>query len=469
MKNRRIITLLSMFTLLAGCSETKLPKLKKMDLSDAIALFCAVPYENDEIRYRRTSSGGLSHDEFNEKANFYKIDKNGVASIVNFQTKKSENDKEILQSIWSAEIFDINDEYFYFSPRFREDDYLVNKETGEAVFLKDSSARFYGFGSYDAPYYKCALPKDSKGNIYTASLGNNYKTKMNGQDITLCGYAVGKLSINNGKYEEKAIYKNENLYPFSASMIAADKDGNVAVKTFPFDENVLPKEVYITNDGNVIDIKTEEYFKEEDYYHSTKHYFQGYDGEIYTNEKNNICRIIPLKNNDGKIIDISQSPLFELPSYAFEAFDNENNLLYIDETKTIVLAVNHDNYLEFYSIYGNQAGQKILSYEKDDETNKYNMYYRSKDSLYSVWDGKILRFKFLNEPTVQSVTIADLSGYNKVTRDNKIIYEFYDRGIVDKRILRYIGFYDFESNETKMVENIKFDYISDHNTHFVAL
>ena len=469
MKNRRLFTFLAILPILSACSG-KLPRLKKIDLSDAVAIFYGLPYENEEIRYARELASGLAYKELNEKGNFYKIDKNGVASVVNFQTNKSENDKEILKDLYFSEMFNVNDEYFYFSPYLREDEYLINKKTGEAIYLKDASADFYDFSSYNSPYYKDTLPKDSKGNIYTY-MSINYKTKAaDGTEVINFGYGVGKISIDKGSYKEEVLFKDKDIFPYGCNELAVDKDGNIALKGRGMGKDVKPKERYITTDGNVITIQTEEYVKEDEYYHSTKYYFQGYDGEIYSNETNNICRITPLKDNNGKTVSVGQSPIFELPSYVFEAFENPNNLLYIDETKTIILAVDHDGFLEFYSIYGNQAGEKIFSFlKKEDAEKDYSPSYRSKDSLYVQLNEEILRFKFLNEPTVQRILVEGLRYYNRVTEDNKFVYKLYDQNLKTKiLILRNIGFYDFDRNVSKEVSNIKFDYLGERFGCFIA-
>lgn len=469
MKNRRIFTLLTIIPILSACSG-ELPRLNKMDVSDTVAIFFAIPYKDEATRKKRDTDG-ISFRELDEEGCYFKIDKNGVASRVNFETSRSDNDDKIIRDSSRNGIANFNDDYFLFFAfkKEKEDLYLVDKKTGETIYLEDTSLNFVNLETYESPYYKTFLQKDYKGNIYTTLVGE-FDIDSSGARDGFEHRVVMKLSINDGLYKEEILHINDNYLSYGNNVMAVDKEGNFAIcedlVNFGEVKADPPKQRYITKNGDVIIFESEEYTEEEGRYYSNKHYFQGYDGEIYTNEKNNICKIVPIKDNNGKIISINQEPLFELPEYVFKAFGGKHNLLYINETNTIILCEYNKNCLEFYSIYGRQAGEKIFSFQQVTTSTPY---YCSKDSFYVRGENKLTRFCFLNEPKVESTEIKYISNVGQMTQDNKFVFKLYEGLNANPYFrLRKIGFHDFETNETKIVENMKFDSVSDWPENLVA-
>ena len=482
MKNKiKSLALVGILPLLMACgTNTGLPMIKSLDISDAYAVFYAVPYNGDNPNYIKDHFTREDIDNIISHADLFKMNKDGYIEKLKVETEESSDDINYKDKFYFYK--DINDDYFYLRINYdgESDGYFVNKKTGKTIFVDDEDFNF-NFAGQKSSSHRRYYPEDKDGNLYTVT--KNFKK----------GNYISKIKIDEEKenIEVKNIFTHYSLE--DSTPIGVDKDGNIAVcvesdpmyEGYGYKETEKSKVIYITNEGNEFEIETTEHFyttvdiegsnssgKYTKHYDNvdvlTKGFWQGYDNEIYTNEGRYICKVVPEKNSDGKIVGAKQEPVCELeykPSYLAYT----GGYVYLDglqEVYAFTYTKENDSEeyssVDFYCMYGKNSGKKVLSAPAELADIFWTLdsgFYSSNDSVY--FDGKegYTRITFGDEPSYVTKKISGFWGI-KVTYDNKIVV---------RTAYNVYKIYDFEKGEEIKTTGCQFEIIADSSSCYLMV
>ena len=472
MKNKiKSLALVGILPLLMACgTRTGLPKIKRLDTTDAYAVFFGVPYNGDDPNYTKHDFTSKDIDNIIRHADLYKMNKDGFIEKLKVETEKSSDDTNYKDKEYMYR--DINDDYWYLRIHYDDefDEYLINKKTGKAIYVDDEDI-YFNFAGQKSASHRRYYPQDKDGNLYTVSTS------------LIKGIYITKIKINEEeeKIEYKDIFTHYSLQDYTP--IGVDNDGNIAVCVesdpmydgYGYKETEKSKVIYITNEGNEFEIETTEHFyttadikSSSSSGETTKHYdnvdvltkgfWQGYDNEIYTNEGRYICKVVPEKNSDGKIVGAKQEPVCELeykPSYLAYT----GGYVYLDGLQEVyAFAYSKENdseeysSVDFYCMYGKNMGKKVLSVPAELADSLWFLdsgFYSSNDSIYFDGTYKTTRITFGNEPSYVS---KEISGYfgRQVTYDNKIML---------RTAYNIYKIYDFEKGEEIKTTGCQFEFL----------
>ncbi len=471
MRNKnKYLVLAGIVPLLIACgTRTGLPKIKRLDTSDAYAVFFAVPYNGDDPEYIRNDFTSKDIDNILRHSNLYKMNKDGFVEELKVETEKSSDDANYKDKEYMYR--DINDDYWYLRIHYDDefDEYLVNKKTGKTIFIKDKDLNF-NFAGDNAASHRRYYPEDKDGNIY--SITRNYKK----------GNYISKININeeDEKIEVKNIFTHYTIQ--ESTPFGVDKDGNIAICVqsdpmydgYGYSKSEKSKVIYITNEGDEFEIETKEHFyttaeiysystksttKYENVDKLTKGFWQGYDNEIYTNEGRYICKVVPEKNSDGKIVGAKQEPVCDIeakPDYLMytggyiylDSLQEVYSFKYVVENETQTKPTSVD----FYCLYGKNMGKKVLSLPGELADNIMFLdsgFETSNDSVYiNDWDGST-RITFGDEPGYVTKKISGYLG-RSTTYDNKIMVQ---------DAYNILKIFDFEKGEEIKTTGCQFDFL----------
>ena len=321
-KASKILSLLAVAAFLTACdTEQKAPKVISLDLSDAVALF---------------NGNGATEGEETD-FNLYKTNESGVTKRVHIKTKRSDDDKYFLEKPIHTDLLEMSDEYFFARIGGYDSDYnyFVNKKTGQAYQVEgDYSFHRYGYW-LDSTNPIRDFSKDSNGNLYGKVY--DYKSKHE---------VLAKIAVTDKKVKVEIIGNavKEEIDRPRFNDYAADKDGNVA---YFGDGNWQ----YVSVDKNIVTFKDK------------KAVWTGYDGEIYSYNKNGTIEKLSYDKDKSEVVSTA---VIEYPELKDADFINMK-ILYIDKTQQIYAYTTGSNYeLVLYQIYGENLDAKPIVYTTED-------------------------------------------------------------------------------------------------------
>ena len=451
--------------------EKALPLITKIDLSNTKLIFEGDAYPegeepNEELQFSTKYS------------QLYKINNNNEIERVKIATENSDDDLAFTSDCYYY-LSDIDENYFSMSvyPRQTIGKYLVNKKTGECRYIDIYDMGFNTYANKTSSTRRY-VNKDSFGNYYGLDSAKPEFYSGNIINDQLVKTTVGE----NFELDTVRISKEE--YPYNIEeTFAVDKDGNVAYVATCHDKGNYPSYFhYITADGKDLTIETNEKtigsaWSSGDSWSfnaSTKGFWQGYDGEIYTNEDGYICKLVPNKDSSDEIVSVDQVRVSDKVDIPNNLFMNEIRYVFFDDFQEIYLL--DDGYYKegsknnepasLYCIYGPHVGKKVytgLFYDSHGESRLFLSHpVASSDSIYIIRENNqgqgniVTRINVKNNFSTSIVAMGYYVDYDsKMTKDNKM----YTRS----RNNKHIEVYDFETRQAARVfdDSCQLKYIDD--------
>ena len=300
-KNLLFLGLNSLLLCSTGCTN-KLPIITKIDLSDASFVFSSNTFFDGEDINKE-----VSMKEAYGSSQLCKIKKDDTAERIKINTKNKEDDQFFNQD-YLFYLDDIDERHFsmrvetsvYSEEKKYQREYLVDKETGDCTYVGESDFKFsYIFADKNnTSSARRYINKDEQGNYYGIS---NFRVG------NTTYYALVKKTIekNDSVSTKKVSVEDDYLYRVDETF-AVDKNGNAAYSAYYWEPGKPLIFNYIAASGKQIAIDTKElaigtaesYDSDGEIYekysksYSTKGFWQGYDGEIYTNEDGYIRKLL---------------------------------------------------------------------------------------------------------------------------------------------------------------------------------
>lgn len=476
-KKLLFLGLTSLLLCSTGCNKNDLPIITKIDISNSSIIFCANTYSDG-----KNGEKALNALEAYGNSQLCEITKNDQVKRVRIDTKNKEDDS-FFDNGCLFTLQDLDEKHFYMRSDTGYDyqgdgrhsrEYLADKETGECVYVGEND---FGFAnpSYRkrTPSAKRSINKDEQGNYYGIDSidVNNVSTQQlvkKSLDKDNC-VKTEKISFEDNNY---SILKN----------FAVDKFGNAAYAAFYWGPDKSAHVNYITANGKQINVDTKEkimvtvdsasYGKYQTEY-VTKGFWQGYDGEIYTNEEDYICKLVPRKDSNGEITSIEQVRVSEKMNMGTsDPFTYGESYFFFDDLQEIYLfdfGEDTRSY-ELYCIYGPRMGQKILSplgdTFKEDRRRYQGGYHSSGDSIYFVWNHKATRVNIKNGFSCEEISFDEGSGnyLAMMSSDNKAYF-------ADNYNFNHLYICDFNTTqpETKELTGCQFKHIGILDDGYIVL
>lgn len=471
-----------------GCTN-KLPIITKIDLSDASFVFSSNTFFDGEDINKEV---GIK--EAYGSSQLCKIKKDDTAERIKINTKNKEDDQFFNQD-YLFYLNDIDEKHFSMrvrtSPFIKEKEYqreyLVNKETGDCTYIGESDFDFSTLFAYKnrTSSARRYINKDEQGNYY----GISYCSVDDGGNY----YLVKKTIKKNDSVSTKRLSVEDDYKYRIDETFAVDKNGNAAYSAYYWGPEKPLTFNYITASGKQITIATKEtkigtvesydsngkISEKYSYSYSTKDFWQGYDGEIYTNEDGYICKLVPQKNSNGEIISVEQVKVSNKMDIANTKMFSTNplNYIYFDELQEIYLLdyghTEKDNpdknrHYELYCIYGDRMGEKVFSsfencFNKEQKAFEGNMY-ASEDSIYLVYGEKVVRLNVANGFNGEEIDLGERhdQGIYIISRENKAYAVTSDH--------RQMNIYDFNTKQASIVDDSKCKFKDiDTTCNFISL
>lgn len=485
-KNLLFLGLSSLLLCSTGCTN-KLPIITKIDLSDASFVFSSNTFFDGEDINKE-----VSMKEAYGSSQLCKIKKDDTAERIKINTKNKEDDQFFNQD-YLFYLDDIDEKHFsmrvetsvFSKEKKYQREYLVDKETGDCTYIGESDFNFSNIFA-DKNHTSSArryINKDEQGNYYGIS---NFRVG-NTTYYTLVKKTIEK---NDSVSTKKLSVEDDYLYRVDETF-AVDKNGNAAYSAYYWKPGKPLIFNYIAASGKQVTIDTKEtaigtaesYDSDGNYEkytqsYSTKGFWQGYDGEIYTNEDGYIRKLVQQKNSNGEIISIEQVKVSNKMDIAnTKIFSNPLNYIYFDELQEIYLLdyghTEKDNpdknrHYELYCIYGDRMGEKVFSsfencFNKEQKAFQGAMY-ASEDSIYLVYGEKAVRLNVANGFNGEEIDLGERhdQGIYIISRENKGYSVSYDH--------RQMNIYDFNTKQASIVDDSKCKFKDiDGTCNFISL
>ena len=312
------------------------------------------------------------------------------------------------------------------------------------------------------------INRDKYGNYYGMDITHPDFYSGNVLNKQLVKTSIGENFVLN----TVRISKEEHPYDIEETF-AIDKDGNAAYAAESTEKGNLPVIFhYVTVDGQDFTIESNETttgraWTSDDSWSfngSTKAFWQGYDGEIYTNENGYICKLVQNKDLNDEIVSIEQVPVSEKTDIPLKLFNDEESYVYFDDLQEIYLldkgwyeeGSKDNSPAKLYCVYGPNIGKKVftgLYYNSHgDSMYGYEHTVASKDSIYIIRGGInrsqdiVTRINVKDNFSTKTFTLEYDASDCKVTRDNKMYVTSYTN-------FKHIELYDFETGKSERVKD----------------
>lgn len=453
--------------------EKVLPLITKIDLTDADLVFVAASYPDGEEPNENMQLSGIY-----DSNQLYKVNNNNQIERVKISSESFEDDLAFTTDC-DFTLYDVDANYFRFYVHANKSrgTYLVNKKTGECRSIDSYSFHFETYHNKTSSYRKY-VNVDGQGNCYGMGDAKPEQYSSNWITTQLIKTTVGE----NFELDTVRVSKEDHPYRIEENF-AVDKDGNAAYVATCYEKGCHACAHYITADGKDLPIETNEksvgevYTSEGSwtYEASTKGFWQGYDGEIYTNEEGYICKLVPNKDSNGEIVSVDQVRVSDKTDIPNSFFSSEVTFVFFDDLQEIYLLDqgfykkgNENNRpASLYCIYGSQIGKKVYSglyYASHGQSGGYLAGYpiASGDSIYIArynTDGSgyiVTRINVKNNFATSTITFGyDIYYNSRMAKDNKVY--------TTSSNYKHVVVYDFETKQetTMLDDSCQLKYIDD--------
>ena len=336
MKLTKFTGLLFVPFLLPSCNSNDLPLITKIDLTDSKLVLLGTPCAEGE-KYDENSKPNDTSDS----TLLYKVNNNNQIERVKISSKNSDDDLAFTSDC-DFTLYDVDENYFriFFSAKKNKSMYLVSKKTGECRSISSYDFSFSNLHYNKSSSYHRYVNVDGQGNYFGMGEVKIEQYSSNWITDQLIKTTVGE----NFELDTTRISKEEHPYSIN-KQFAVDKDGNAAYVATCYEKDHPACFHYITADGKDFAIDTNEKtvnygWNSEDswtYDSSTKGFWQGYDGEIYTNEEGYICKLVPKKDSNGEIVSVDQVRVSDKIDIPNNFFSYESKYVFFDDLQEIYL------------------------------------------------------------------------------------------------------------------------------------